>query len=124
MTRHTGEREMNWKFWKKESSEEVATAKKYPKPKELPEAVGRKLVVNLKVDPDEAWSLRYLCRPSESKPGIQDFRLFAPNKAAKVGLVIKDWTSLDDHPDLILYEGHYDRSSKTVELWAKTKVAA
>ena len=115
---------MNWKFWKKGSSKEPEKAKKYPKPKELPEAVGRKLVVNLKVDPDEAWSLRYVSRPSEIKPGGQDFRLFAPNKTAKAGLFVRDWSSLDDNPDLILYEGHFNRSSKTVELWDTTKSAA
>jgi hypothetical protein len=115
---------MNWKFWKKGSPGASMKAIKYPKPKELPESVGRKLVVNLKIDPDEAWSLRYVSRPSESKSGIEEFRLFAPNKTAKAGLIVKDWRSLDDHPDFILYEGHYDRSSKTVELWAKTKAAA
>jgi hypothetical protein len=125
LTSLRGEEKMNWKFWKKGSSEEpVEKVQKYPKPKELPEAVGRKLVVSLKIDPDEAWALRYVSRPSESKPGIQDFRLFAPNKTAKAGLVVKDWSSLDDHPDLILFEGHYDRSSKTVEFRARTKSAA
>ena len=115
---------MNWKFWKKSGSDEPGKPKKHPRPKELPDAVGRKLVVNLKIDPDEAWALRYVSRPSDIKPGTQDFRLFSPNRAAKAGLNVRDWFSLDDHSDLILYEGHYDRSSQTVDLWVKTKSAA
>lgn len=104
---------MNWKFWKKNGAESSATPQKLSKPKELPDAVGRKLVVGLQIDPDEAWALRYVSRPSESKPGIQDFRLFKPEQAARANIVVKDWNSLDDHPDLIMYEGKFDRSSNS-----------
>jgi hypothetical protein len=115
---------MNWKFWEKSGAENSAKVKKLNKPKELPEAVGRKLVVGLQIDPDEAWSLRYVGRPSETKPGIQDFRLFNPEHAHLARLTVKDWTSLDDHQELILYEGQFDRSTKLVELWPKSKSAA
>jgi hypothetical protein len=115
---------MNWKFWKKGSDGDAPKAKRFTKPKELPELVGRKLVVDLQIDPDEAWSLRYVSRPSESKSSTQDFRLFDPQKAAQAGLVVKDWSSLDDRPDLILFEGLYDRSSMTVDLRAPSRSAA
>ncbi len=115
---------MNLKFWKKNGTEPSAKTKKLPKPKELPESVGRKLVVEFEIDPDEAWSLRYVSRPSETKPGVQDFRLFNPSQATRMMLIVKDWTSLDDHPDLIRYEGQFDRNNRSVELWATAKPAA
>lgn len=115
---------MNWKFWKKEGVENAAKAKKNAKPKELPQAVGRKLIVDLQIDPDEAWSLRYVGRPSEVNTGIQDFRLYDPAKAARVDLLVKEWHSLDDHPDLILYEGQYDKSGMVVDLRIAQRPAA
>jgi len=117
---------MDWKFWKKQSSQNPSktSSKKLRKPRELPDAIGRKLVVDLKMDPDEAWALRYVSRPSESQPDIQDFRLFHPNDAAHAGLVVKDWYSLDGSPDLILYEGQYNKPEKKVSLLVTHKSAA
>ena len=115
---------MNWKFWKKESVADTGKAGKLSKPKDPPQAVGRKLVVELKIDPDEAWELRYVKRPSEANPGILDFRLYDPAQASQAGLFVKDWHSLDDHTDLILYEGHHDRSCTDVSVWPRQKPAA
>jgi hypothetical protein len=115
---------MNWKFWKKNGGGDAAKPIKRSKPKELPQAVGRKLIVDLQIDPDEAWSLRYVGRPSEGKTGIQDFRLYDPAKAARAGLLVKDWHSLDDHPDSILYEGQYDKSGTVVDLRTAQRPAA
>jgi hypothetical protein len=117
---------MNWKFWKTKETDNIEKirSKKLKKPRELPDAVGRKLVVEWKIDPDEAWALRYVSRPSESRPGIQDFRLFHPKDATHAGLVVKDWYSLDGSSDLILYEGQYNKSEKKVALMVTHKSAA
>ena len=111
---------MNWKFWKKDAGANPGKNKKLAKPKEPPQAVGRKLVVDLKLDPDEAWALRYVCRPSDKDPDIRDFRLYDPVKASQAGLFVKDWHSLDDQADLILFEGRHDRGGWNVDIWPGT----
>jgi hypothetical protein len=110
---------MNWKFWKKENDDTNTTDRKSQKknrPRGLPDAIGRRLVVGMKVDPDEAWSLRYVSRALEAQGGLFEFRLFDPEKTRTVGLVVKDWSSLDDRPDLVQYTGRYNKNTKQVEL--------
>ncbi len=117
---------MNWKFWKKNGATDIETtrAKKLGKPKELPQAVGRKMVVGLQVDPDTVWALKYVSRPLNNQSHIHEFRLFHPGQANREGFAVKDWNSLDASPDLILYEGCYDKNEETVDLWPTKKSAA
>ena len=109
---------MNWKFWKKEST--VATTgtngPKLAKPKEIPEPVGRKMVTGMKLDPDLVWSLKYVSRPMGERRNASEFRIFNPETAHKNGIAVKNWTSLDDLPDLILYSGFYDKSANSIEI--------
>lgn len=110
---------MNWKFWEKTAdqggSNGTKTAKQ-AKPKDLPEAVGRKMVVGLKLDPDMVWSLKYVSRPMEGRKNTSEFRIFDPNAVRMAGLVPKDWSSFDDHLDLIMYSGIYDKNATTVDI--------
>lgn len=96
---------MNWKFW----------AKRPAKPKLIPEAIGKKMVVELKFDPDEVWTLKYISRPIDDKNNVIEFRLFNPGEAERVGVDIKDWTSLDDRPELVQYSGYYDKNREKTE---------
>jgi hypothetical protein len=109
---------MNWKFWKKETQDVpvAANPSKLAKPKELPEPVGRKMVTALKLDPDLVWSFRYVSRPMQDRKNASEFRIFNPDTAHQKGISVKDFTSLDDRPDLILYSGLYDKSAASVEI--------
>ena len=107
---------MNWKFWKKQDvGGGGATAIKLDRPKDLPDAVGRKMVVEMNLDPDLVWSLKYVSRPLEGRPKAKAFRIYNPSKASQAGLVVKNWTSLDERPELVMYTGQLDRSSDQVE---------
>lgn len=109
---------MNWKFWKKTADQDGAGKSKESragKPKDLPEAVGRKMVVGMKLDPDMVWALKYVSRPVEGRNNASEFRIFDPNAVRTAGLVPRDWSSFDDHPDLILYAGVFDKKAATVE---------
>lgn len=110
---------MRWNFWKKTNSQgggSGAVTPKLAKPKDLPEPVGRKMVVGMKMDPDVVWSLKYVSRPMEDRRGSSEFRIFDPETVHRKGIAAKNWTSLDDQPDLILYSGYYDKSTKHVEI--------
>lgn len=111
---------MNWKFWKKSEVPGAGGngAPKLAKPRELPEAVGRKMVVEMNLDPDMVWALKYVSRPVAEKGKTQEFRIFDPSRTAQAGVVVKNWTSLDDRPELVRYSGMYDKAAGRVEIHA------
>ena len=39
-------------------------------------------------------------------------RIFKPKDAEKKGVVVAGWETFDQHPDLVLFEGHLTRSNK------------
>jgi len=109
---------MNWKFWKKtpdQNGGDAAKTSRSARPKDLPEVVGRKMVVSMKMDPDEVWALKCVSRPLEGRKKAYEFRIFNPNKAVNAGVAVKDWSSLEDRPDLILYSGCHDKETGSVE---------
>jgi hypothetical protein len=111
---------MNWKFWKKTSvgggAGSAMKPAKLDKPRDLPEPIGHKMVVGMKIEPDDVWALRYVSRPIEQRPGTVEFRLFDPDKARMAGVVIKGWSTLDDRPEFIRYTGRFTKSVKQVEM--------
>jgi len=107
---------MNWKFWQKND-----TLQEFPgqsKPKDLPQAVGRYLVVDVKMDPDWVWTLKAVTRRREEDHNIKDIRIFDPTEANTGGLQIRNFNSLDAHPDRVLYEGWVNTKTNQLELRA------
>ena len=105
---------MSWKFWKSESSADNALKAgqvKLPKPTELPAAIGRDLVVFMKKDPDWVWKLQCVARPRTEEKNILDVRVFSPALVNEYRVAVKDFTSLDAHPELVLFEGWYDKKT-------------
>jgi len=45
-----------------------------------------------------------------------EFRSYNPETALQRGIAVKNWTSLDDLPDLILYTGSYDKSTNSIDI--------
>jgi hypothetical protein len=107
------ERTMRWKFWLRQPSGRGA---KLPKPKELPSQVGMYLVVHEKLDPDWVWALRCVLRPRPEHNRYFDFRVFDPAAARAANIQVLDYTSLDTHPELILFKGRYDKDLRDPEL--------
>ncbi len=116
---------MNWQFWKKDSADGGASknnGQKVIKPREL-DLVGRYLVQKLKQDPDWVWSLKEVVLPRDGMKGTFDFRVFDPATAKQKNVTVSDYSSLDACPELILYEGSYDKNTKKVECHEKMKAA-
>ncbi|HEY86493.1 MAG TPA: hypothetical protein G4O06_00430 [Dehalococcoidia bacterium] len=61
-----------------------------------------------KVSVDVLQNLRRVERSGEGK--IVMIRIFDPSTASEKGETINDYDSLDSHPELILYEGHYEET--------------
>jgi hypothetical protein len=96
---------MFWK-WKKTKEGEI----RLPGPKGIPQEVGSHMVVHEKKDPNWVWKLKGVVRPTEKEKAFY-CRVFDEVKATKVGVKVKDWNSLDEHPDLILWEGYFDKET-------------
>ncbi len=92
-------------FWKKQEGKGELSG-----PKGVPDLVGQFMVVKEKQNPDWVWKLKSVLRPAGKK---KDFycRIFDELQASKSGVKVKDWTSLDEHPDLILWEGYFDKEN-------------
>ena len=98
-------------FWNHKQAEEGK--EKLPGPKGIPGPVGSYMVVQMKKDPDWVWQLRGVARPAGKKKAFY-CRVFSEAQVAQAGVNVKSWTSLDDHPDLILWEGYFDKQTNTV----------
>ena len=110
---------MNWKLWKRSaSSNDVVktTTVKLPGPKEIPQQIGMFLVTHEKLDPDYVWTLNCVIRPIVDHKRWFDFRVFSPSDAGSARVKVKNFTSLDDHPELILYKGRYNKDGQEPEL--------
>jgi len=104
-------------FWKKKPATEEPSkpkAEKLSGPKDLPQAVGSHLVVELKQNPDWVWRLKSVVRPRPDSKDRFDFRVFDEAQVAAKNVSVKDYNSLDEHPDLILYQGWFDKKSMKV----------
>lgn len=108
---------MGWKFWQKANAEPGAPkAKKLPRPKELPSGIGRFLVVDLGLEPDWVWNLKAVSAPREENRKQLNIRVFDEGQASARKVYVKNYTTLDDHPELILFEGWYDKEDWKIDI--------
>jgi len=110
-------------FWNRKKTEEGGI--QLPGPKDLPQFLGSHLVVQEKKKADWVWSLKMVIRPTEKKK-VFYCRLFSEAEAAQAGVKVKNWSSLDGHSALILWEGYFDKETNRVraEKFAKSSIAS
>jgi hypothetical protein len=101
---------MKW-FWNRKQAKEGK--ERLPGPKQIPQPVGTYLVVQMKKNADWVWQLRGVVRPAGEK-GTFYCRVFDNAQVAEAGLKVKGWASLDGHPELILWEGCFDKATNKV----------
>lgn len=93
---------------------EKAVEEKFAKPQNVPKVVRKYLEEQKKVDPNRIYRMKALLRPSAKKETALDIRIY--EEAEATTLKVKDYASLDEHTDLIIYEGWFDEGAKQVEL--------
>jgi hypothetical protein len=121
-----GRTKMSWKFWKNSQSvkgkEERLPGMKeerLPGMKDIPELVGRQLVVELKQDPDWVWHLKSVTRKRSDDKESYDFRVFDLPQVLAKKVHVRDYNSLNDHPALILFEGWFNKKLSKVHFEKK-----
>jgi len=104
-------------FWNKKSAKDEG---KLSGPREIPGPVQAHLVAEKKMDPDLVKLLKAveLKGASEDTPNI---RIFDNSEATARKVQVKDYTSLDEAPGLVIYEGWFEGGSKQVKLEEKNK---
>ncbi|MFZ7124877.1 MAG: hypothetical protein ACOWWM_01835 [Desulfobacterales bacterium] len=109
---------MNWKFWKKnESTPSVSsTEPRLPKPQDLPQRVGQYLVVDRQMDPDLVWSLKSVLMPVEGSKSRFYIRIYNQSDIYNKGISVKNYHSLDDHADLIILAGTFDKATGALSI--------
>jgi len=108
---------MSWKFWEKKEG----GAEKLPGPKDLPPQIGFKLVTVMNKDPEQVWKLKVLFKAGGNGNGLKNIRIFDPRDAAMAKVAVRDFLSLDDHRELILYEGTINNKTKEVQITEPVK---
>ena len=94
-------------------------SEKLPGPRSIEELVGRQLVVELKRDPDWVWKLRSVVRRRAGGKHSFDFRVFDAAQVSAKKVKVKDYASFDNFPELILYQGWFDKESMEVHFEIK-----
>jgi hypothetical protein len=106
-------------FWSKKSSN---GEEKVSGPTDIPDVIQQYLVTEGQMSADLAKLLKAVLRKSKAEDTGFHIRLFDDSEAIARKVQVKDYSSLDDSPDLILYEGWLNAGTKQVKLEAKNKV--
>lgn len=101
---------MSWKFWQNR----LPQGTKAPRLKEIPGPVGKYLIVTLGKDPDWVWSLKAVVQPREGRRDCFDVRVLDAVQAVQKKVIITGYSSLDEQPELILFEGWFDKPNMKV----------
>jgi hypothetical protein len=72
--------------------------------------------------PDLVRLLKAVSRKNITEGTGSNIRVFDDSEALARGVQVKDYTSLDECPDLIIYEGWFDEGAKQVKLEQKKSV--
>lgn len=105
-------------FWKKAD---------ISKPTSVPSLVGKRIVEEMQKMPhtSDHWvKLKGVMRQHGNQPDAFDIRVYDEWEADQKKLKVENWVTLDQHPDLIQYEGWFDKKSKKVEIAVKQPAPA
>jgi hypothetical protein len=111
-------------FWKKKSGEgegKAVDVEKAAKPRDVPVVVQKYLISEKKVDPEYAPLFKAVVMPNGASGS--KIRIFDESDAAARKLMVKGYTSLDEKPETIIWEGEFDEASKKVDLVEKNKLS-
>ena len=95
---------------------------KLPGPKRLPRMIETFLSDTYNMDPEIVKTLKMVMKHRPEKENASDCRIFDPEEAEALNLKVTDYNFLNDHTDMILYDGWIDEGSKRVELSEKRKM--
>jgi hypothetical protein len=109
-------------FWGKKSVKEEAKEAKLSGPQAIPGLVQKHLIAERKMDAGLVKLLKAVVLKNATQETGLKIRVFDDSEALAKKIQVKDYTSLDERPDLIIYDGWFDEGSKQVKLEEKNRV--
>ena len=105
-------------FWKKDgkTDDKHQLEEKLPRPKNIPTVIGMNLVTSFNRDPDWVWNLKAVTMEVPEDKYVTRYRVFDPTQAGFAKVDVRNYRTLDSHPDLILYEGWINKKNKQFEI--------
>ncbi len=98
-------------------------AEKLTGPREIPGPVGKFLTSERKLDPDAVQFLKAVIRKKQNGEEKEfDIRIYDEADTLANKVEVKNYTTLDDKPNLILYDGWYNEKTKKAELAERNKL--
>ena len=95
---------------------------KLPGAKRLTKAIMQHLTDQYRMDEDMTNALHIVMRKMPEKEKGYTYRVFDTEEAEAISFPIRDYTDLDRHPELILYEGSIDEDSGHIEMTERRKL--
>ena len=81
----------------------------------IPQAVGIYLIVNLGMDPRWVWSLKAITLKTKY-PNVFKVRVYSEAAVVKMNFKIKNYSSLSERPEFILFEGKFNKETFQVDI--------
>lgn len=105
-------------FWNKKNTEKKV---KLSKPEELQGVIQNYLVTEKKIDANIASLLKMVKVKDGAGEDFFHIRIFDNSEALAKEVEVQSYKTLDEHPDLIIYEGLFNQKNKKVTLEEKKK---
>ena len=106
-------------FWKKKAATSEPKVEKLKGPKDIPDIVGGHLVTDFNQNPDRVWKLKAVKRRRPENKNAFDVRVFDEIEATAKKVKVVNYYTLDEHPELILFDGWFDTEARQVQLEEK-----
>jgi len=91
-------------------------------PSEIPGLVQKHLITEYKMDPDLVTIFKAVIRKNIEGEKRYDIRIFDESESKVKNVNVKNYSTLDEYPSLVIYEGIFDEQLKFVELDERKKV--
>lgn len=99
-----------------DKEKQTVAAEKLSGPERIPEPVAKYLIEQKRLDSEWVSHLKAVLHRNAKGNQAYDVRLFDEEEARTKNAPVKDYTSLDGHPEVTLYEGWFDKGSTQVDL--------
>jgi hypothetical protein len=95
---------------------------KLPRPQTVPALVQKSLLADWKLPAELPPLLKAVVQRNGHEENTHDIRIYDDADAQARKIKVNDYTTLDEHPELTLYEGQFAEAAKKVELQEKKQV--
>jgi len=91
-------------------------------PKDVPESVKKYLIGQKKKDASVVSDLKSVVKPDPKEDNKFNIKIYSETEAAVKEVIVKDYTTFDALPQLVYFEGTYNKKTGQVDLVEKKEL--